>query len=228
MPIPKEQIPEVSVLLLTATCSDCSAPLEQGALATKTGRTTKCLCCSELDGLEFLPSGDVALTRAAQRLSERKAVVFRFNKSKRRNERQGILVASEAIEAARLQCQADEPERLKKRQSSAKSRLKKESNYVEQFAKCVRDMYPNAPIGTELQIAEHACETGSGRVGRSQGAKQLSKGYVRLAAIAYVRHKHTIYDRLLAKGCPRDLARDNIRGKVDQVLGEWVKGAKTA
>jgi hypothetical protein len=220
-----ESIPEVFVVLFDTTCVGCSVPLGRGSWATRTDQNMKCLPCSELGGLEFLPSGDVALTRAAQRLSERKAVVLRFNKSKRRCERQGILVTAEAIEAARLHCQADEPERLKKRQSSAKSREKQQLLYLQNFARCIREMYPNAPIGIEKRIADHACDTGSGRVGRTAAAKQLSTGVIGLAVVAYIRHNHTPYDQLLAKGHPRDLAREQIRDKVDEVLREWSKRA---
>jgi hypothetical protein len=218
---PAESIPEVFVVLFDTTCAGCSVPLGQGSWATRTDQTMKCMPCSELDGLEFLPSGDVALTRAAQRISERKAVVLRFNKSKRRCERQGILVTAEAIESARLQCQADEPERLKKRQSSAKSREKQQLIYVENFARCIREMYPNAPVGIEKRIADHACNTGSGRVGRTAAAKQLSTGFIGLAVIAYVRHNHTVYDQLLAQGVSRDQAREQVGDKINEVLASW-------
>jgi len=227
MPDLKQQIPEVFAVLHSTMCCECSQVMEKDTLATRTGREMKCFSCSNLEGLTFLPSGDVAVTRAAQKLSKRKAVVLRFNRSKKRFERQGILVSAEAIEAARLQCESDAPQRAKKRASSGERRLKQERTYVEQFSKRVREMYPSAPIGTELLIAEHACELGSGRVGRSSGAKQLSEGFVGLAVIAYVRHKHTIYDRILAEGCPRDLARDKIRDEVEKVLSKWAKRPKT-
>lgn len=39
--------------------------------------------------------------------------------------------------------------------------------------------------------------------------------------IAYVRRNLTAYDELLAKGYPRDLAREQIRDKVDEVMASW-------
>ena len=70
-----------------------------------------------------------------------------------------------------------------------------------------------------LPAAEGCWE--SDRVGRTAAAKQLSTGVIGLAVIAYIRHNHTAYDELLAKGYPRDLAREQIRDKVDEVVASW-------
>jgi hypothetical protein len=60
-----------------------------------------CLRCVGLDDLEFLPSGDALLTRRVRARSERYAVVVRFSRSRRRYERQGLLVEPEALAAVR-------------------------------------------------------------------------------------------------------------------------------
>ena len=49
-------------------------------------------------------------------------------------------------------------------------------------------------------IAEHACRTYSGRVGRSAAAKALDEQAARLAVGAYIRHAETDYDELLMQG----------------------------
>jgi hypothetical protein len=60
-----------------------------------------CLRCLGLDDLEFLPSGDALLTRRVKARSERHAVVVRFSRSRRRHERQGLLVEPQALAAVR-------------------------------------------------------------------------------------------------------------------------------
>lgn len=60
-----------------------------------------CLPCAHLDHLEFLPSGDAALTRRAKRISSLSAVVVRWSRSRKRYERQGILAEPTAIAEAR-------------------------------------------------------------------------------------------------------------------------------
>jgi len=56
-----------------------------------------CLRCTGLDDLEFLPAGDALLTRRVKAKSARHAVVVRFSKSRRRYERQGLLVEPRAF-----------------------------------------------------------------------------------------------------------------------------------
>jgi hypothetical protein len=59
-----------------------------------------CLRCAGLDDLEFLPSGDALLTRHAKANSARFAVVVRFSRTRKRYERQGLLVEAQALAAA--------------------------------------------------------------------------------------------------------------------------------
>ncbi|MEH2491506.1 hypothetical protein [Bradyrhizobium sp. AZCC 2230] len=59
-----------------------------------------CLRCAGLDDLEFLPAGDALLTRRVKANSTRYAVVVRFSRTRRRYERQGLLVEPHALEDA--------------------------------------------------------------------------------------------------------------------------------
>jgi hypothetical protein len=59
-----------------------------------------CLRCVGLDDLEFLPRGDALLTRRAKAGSARSAVVVRFSRSRKRYERQGVLVEQKALAEA--------------------------------------------------------------------------------------------------------------------------------
>jgi hypothetical protein len=56
-----------------------------------------CLRCVGLDDLEFLPAGDALLTRRVKAKSARRAVVVRFSRTRRRYERQGLLVEPQAL-----------------------------------------------------------------------------------------------------------------------------------
>jgi hypothetical protein len=56
-----------------------------------------CLRCVGLDDLEFLPAGDALLSRRVKAKSTKWAVVVRFSRSRRRYERQGLLVEPLAL-----------------------------------------------------------------------------------------------------------------------------------
>jgi hypothetical protein len=60
-----------------------------------------CLRCVGLDDLAYLPAGDSLLTRRAKAKSTRHAVVVRFSRTRRRYERQGLLVELQALADAR-------------------------------------------------------------------------------------------------------------------------------
>jgi hypothetical protein len=59
-----------------------------------------CLRCAGLDDLAFLAAGDALLTRPVKAKSARFSVVVRFSKSRRRYERQGLLVEPQALTEA--------------------------------------------------------------------------------------------------------------------------------
>ncbi len=59
-----------------------------------------CLRCVGLDDLEFLSAGNALLTRRVRAKSARHAVVVRFSRSRRRYERQGLLVEPQALTQA--------------------------------------------------------------------------------------------------------------------------------
>jgi hypothetical protein len=80
-----------------STCHRCGGT---GALLVMESPGPTCLRCVGLDDLEFLPAGDALLTRRVKDNSPRSAVVVRFSRSRRRYERQGLLVELEALTAA--------------------------------------------------------------------------------------------------------------------------------
>jgi hypothetical protein len=60
-----------------------------------------CLRCVGLDDFVYLPAGDALLTRRAKAKSTRYVVVVRFSRTRRRYERQGLLVEPRALADAR-------------------------------------------------------------------------------------------------------------------------------
>ncbi|WP_245646923.1 DUF2293 domain-containing protein [Microtetraspora niveoalba] len=180
-----------------------------------------CLTCADMDHLVFLPAGNAALSRRAKKESVLSAVVVRYNRRRKRFERQGILVEDEALARAEEQCLADEEVRLRRRE---RDRVRREAGDVEfqaELAGEIRRLFPGCPPERAEAIALHAGLRGSGRVGRTAAARVLDERAVTLAVVASVRHLDTDYDRLLMAGVPRQDARDRIRDRIDQVLTAW-------
>jgi hypothetical protein len=205
-----------------STCGECNENLGSKAWITLAGeKGALCLACADLDHLVFLPSGDAALTRRAKKHSTLSAVVLKWSRARKRYERQGLLVEEQALEKAEEECLADAEVRERRREREALRREGVDRQYVEQFARRVRELFPACPAGREMAIAEHACLKYSGRVGRSASAKSLDEAAVRLAVIAHIRHQETDYDRLLARGYDRRDARAEVEQTVWQVLSRW-------
>jgi hypothetical protein len=66
-----------------------------------------CLRCVGLDDLAFLPAGDALLTRQAKASSARSAVVVRFSRTRKRYERQGLLVDPSTLAQVQQQIEAN-------------------------------------------------------------------------------------------------------------------------
>ncbi len=205
-----------------STCDECGENLGSKAWITLAGeRGALCLACADLDHLVFLPSGDMALTRRARKHSTLSAVVLKWSRTRKRYERQGLLVEEQALEKAEHECLADSEVRERRREREAIRREEFDRQFVEQFARRVRELFPACPAGREFEIAEHACLKYSGRVGRSASAKSLDEEAVRLAVIAHIRHQETQYDRLLARGYERWDARQEVEEAVARAMKRW-------
>jgi hypothetical protein len=83
------------------TCAECRGT---GDLLQMHDVGPLCLTCADLDHLVFVPSGDAALTRRATKASTLSAVVVRWSRSRKRYERQGVLVEEPALALAEEQC----------------------------------------------------------------------------------------------------------------------------
>lgn len=82
------------------TCHRCGG---SGDLLIMEPPGPACLRCVGLDDLEFLSAGDALLSRRAKAQSARFAVVVRFSKTRKRYERQGLLVEPQALAQAQAE-----------------------------------------------------------------------------------------------------------------------------
>ena len=216
---------EITVFISTrgSTCSECGEDLGPHAWITLAkDKGALCLECADLGYLQFLPSGNTALTRRAKKNSQLYAVVLRWSKARKRYERQGLLVEESALEQAETECLADAEIRERRRSRVAERRDVIDKEYVKEYGKQIRRYYPRMPLGLEVcKIAEHACEKYSGWVGRSKKAKGFDEKSITLAVVAHIRHTETEYDKLLMHGVDRYDARKIISDKINQVLEKW-------
>ena len=91
-----------------ASCSKCGKEIGRGRLVQVNERDgVRCVSCAGYADLCFLPAGDASLTRLATGLSERVVVVLRWSRTRKRHERQGILVEEHAYDVAIEKVKAD-------------------------------------------------------------------------------------------------------------------------
>ena len=199
-------------------CAECGGT---GDLLRMDDAGPLCLSCADLDHLVFLPSGDAALTRRAATASTLSAVVVRWSRTRKRYERQGVLVEEFALAAAERQCMSDADARMHHRERDKARRADADLEFQDRLASEILRLFPGCPAERAAAIAEHTGQRGSGRVGRSAAGRALDENAVTLAVEASVRHHDTRYDALLMAGVPRNLARERVRPAIDQHLAAW-------
>ena len=102
--------PELVVIRPLSDTWNCHRCGGSGELLIMENRGPACLRCAGLADLEFLSAGDALLTRRAKAKSARHAVVVRFSKTRRRYERQGLLVEPRAAAEAQRELDAHKSE----------------------------------------------------------------------------------------------------------------------
>jgi len=213
---------KVFITTRESTCEECKEVLGHKAWITLLkDKGALCLSCADMDHLVFLPSGNAALTRRARKHSVLTAVVLKWSRARKRYERQGLLVEDDALEQAEKECLEDSDARARRRERDAERRAVLDEQYIINFAKRIRDLFPGCPAGRDVIIAEHACLKYSGRIGRSAEAKNFDKNTIRLAVIAHIRHVETQYDKLMVKGFERWEARKQVQKQVEEILRKW-------
>jgi hypothetical protein len=208
-------------IIRESTCAECGTELCKDSFIRVEKERPLCLACADLDHLVFLARGETALTRRTRRHSTLDAVVVRFSRTRGRYERQGVLVEEAALERAERECLADAEARQRVRGRAAERRADLDERYVGEFAERLGDLFSGCPVPERQAIAEHACQKYSGRVGRSASAREFDPKAIELAVRAHIRHCHTPYDKLLARGIVREEARLQVRDAVDEVFKRW-------
>ena len=204
-------------------CKICGKSVAKGSpfVAETENHKGTCFSCSPFGGYVLLAPGDAAMTRRSKKHSTLCAVVLFWNQRRKRYERKGQLVEPEAIEKARLECNQDQQARDLKNKKAAEVRALQEKAYLIVFAEAIRHYYPYCPKDREHEIAKHACEKYSGRVGRTASAKQFDKKMIDLAVEAHIRHAETNYDNEFGKGKRKKEIRTAVKSDINAVLQQW-------
>lgn len=88
------------IILKNSQCSQCNEELWKGSILYVEEGQSFCLNCAGFGDFAFLSSGNAALTRTAKKYSSTNLVVVRFSRTRKRYERQGLLVEEAALQKA--------------------------------------------------------------------------------------------------------------------------------
>ena len=208
----------------TLSCQRCKRPVRLGErfVAESEEHRGTCFKCSPYTEAVFLESGDAAMTRRSKKHSSYCGVEYAWNKRRKRFERKGQYVESQAIALARNECDADAKKRAKANAKATIKRAADDKVYIVEFSKAIRKRYPYCPNDREVAIAEHACEKYSGRVGRTADAKQFDATMIDLAVEAHIRHVETDYDSQFNKGKTKRHIRSEVKKDIRDILNRWM------
>src|SRR5262252_7688235 len=132
------------------SCDECGGT---GDLLRMQDAGPLCLPCSDLDHLVFLPAGDAALTRRAAKASGLSAVVVQWSRSRKRYERQGVLVEDHALTVAENQCLSDADARARRRERDQVRRAGADEEFQARLAEEITRLFPGCPAGRATAIA---------------------------------------------------------------------------
>ncbi len=208
----------------TLTCSSCRKAISLGEAYVAESEKHKgtCFSCSPYVNAAFLKPGNAALTRRSKKHSSYCGVVYEWSNRRKRFERRGQYVEAEAIIKAQRECEQDEADRKVKNERAAIKRAEQEKVYIAEFSKAIRAAYPNCPKNREFEIAKHACEKYSGRVGRTAKAKEFDKTMIDLAVEAHIRHAETNYDNQFGAGKSKRMIRTDVKPYVMSTMRKWL------
>lgn len=204
-------------------CKRCEKSVPFGELFVAESEEAKGICfdCSPFINYVLLPPGNVALTRRSKKHSSMCGVLFRWNQRRRRYEREGQYVEAAAISKAQEECENDQEIRVRKNKKATELRAVKDKEYIKAFGLAIRAHFPNCPPKREYEIAAHACEKYSGRVGRSANAKLFDNKMIELAVIAHIRHTETNYDDQFGTGKRKKEIRADLSNTIKNILASW-------
>ena len=152
-------------IIRDSACRECGAELLKGQFLQMEDGRPLCLRCADLDHLVFLPRGHTALTRRASTHSTLRAVVVRFSPTRKRYERQGVLVDETALARAEQECLADGEARALARQRAAEYRERVDARYAAAFARRLGDLFPGCPIASAKRSPRMRARSTQGALG---------------------------------------------------------------
>jgi hypothetical protein len=144
----------------------------------------------------------------------------------------GVVVSSRSADKLLAEIVARQERSTNRRKPTPEQRVAARSRRqqldVGKFAAMIRQRFPSIPEDEDTEIAEHACEISSGRVGRSNVADDP----VMAAVIAHIRHCHTNYEQLLDRPCELDVdpeeraelrreARHQVADQIRVITEKW-------
>ena len=132
----------------------------------------------------------------------------------------GVVIYRKDLKALQAAIAKRDKKRLTPAQKKAQKE-KKQKGQMEAFRKRIIARFPSIPAYTATEIAEHATEIGSGRVGRSRTAESPIMG----AVVAYVRHYYTEYDYLIQTEGQGE-ARRQVGHEIAEIIREWEQPKK--
>lgn len=170
------------------------------------------------EGYAFLEVGDAARTKFLKKSSD---VVADLARDRFGWKVVGYWAPKEAVEAALAwESKSTEAEREQRRHAS-------QERHERQFAAAIREQFPTIPESVERKVVEHACEVGSGRVGRIKQVPLHERA--RLAVFAHIRHEFTDYEALIGEFRrdgfdaidARELAREEVEADSCCIAEKW-------
>lgn len=81
-------------------CAQCNKEQGKGTIIYVEEGQSYCMKCAGFNDLVLLPSGNAALTRTTKKYSPTNLVVVKFSRTRKRYERQGLLVEEKALQQA--------------------------------------------------------------------------------------------------------------------------------
>lgn len=207
----------------TLSCQRCKRPVKLGErfVAESEEHRGTCFKCSPYINSAFLEPGDAAMTRRSKKHSNHCGVLYAWNQRRKRFERKGQYVEAKAIELAREECEKDAGKRAKSNEKAAIKRAADDIIYVEKFSEAIKQRYPKSPKNKPVEIAQHACEKYSGRVGRTANAKQFDEEMIDRAVEAHIRHTETNYDKQFNKGKTKRAIRSDLKLDILAIMRKW-------
>lgn len=163
-------------------------------------------------GYVFVPKGNVYITGNCRRLTLAAGEkIYAVINQKRQSV--GIRVP------ASVHSQVLEDER-DTRADRASIVQKRDATLEKQFRDAIVQQFPQMPASTIPLVVKRAMLKGSRRVGRTGKLDIETKAL--LAVRAHIRHTHTNYDDMLRKKThSKGKARDEVLGKIDELVKSW-------